>query len=65
MPENRDRDPGDAVPPGVAVKHPAPLSEHDREVLRQLEQMGEQSGNLGKEAGRPGAEDREAESSDE
>jgi hypothetical protein len=65
MPEDRDRDPGDAVPPGVAVKHPAPLTEHDREVLRQLEQMGKQPGNPEKEAGRPGTGDRQTEGSDE
>lgn len=32
----RDRDPGDAVPPGVAVQEPAPLSDADRKVLEQL-----------------------------
>jgi hypothetical protein len=35
------RDPGDAVPEGVAVQEPAPLSEHDKEVKRRLEQLGE------------------------
>lgn len=36
----RDRDPGDAVPEGVAVEEPAPLTEHDKEVKRRLEELG-------------------------
>jgi hypothetical protein len=31
-----DRDPGDAVPPGVAVKEPEPLSDDDKKVLDRL-----------------------------
>ena len=31
------RDPGDAVPPGVAVQSPAPLSAEDQAVLEKLE----------------------------
>ncbi len=31
------RDPGDAVPPGVAVQSPAPLSTEDQAVLDKLE----------------------------
>ncbi len=33
------RDPGDAVPPGVAPVRPVPLSEHDRAVLEKLRQQ--------------------------
>jgi hypothetical protein len=46
MPDDQDpgdkaaRDPGDAVPPGVAPAHPAPLTAEDRKVKRKLEQMG-------------------------
>ena len=32
-----ERDPGDAVPPGVAVQSPAPLSAEDQAVLEKLE----------------------------
>ena len=32
-----ERDPGDAVPPGVAVQSPAPLSAADQRVLETLE----------------------------
>ena len=32
-----ERDPGDAVPPGVAVQSPAPLSAADQAVLEKLE----------------------------
>ncbi|MFC7551767.1 hypothetical protein ACFQU7_04840 [Pseudoroseomonas wenyumeiae] len=38
--QGRDRDPGDAVPEGVAVQEPAPLSEHDKAVKRRLEKLG-------------------------
>jgi len=31
------RDPGDGVPPGVAVQSPAPLSTEDQAVLEKLE----------------------------
>ena len=34
------RDPGDAVPPGVAVQSPAPLSTEDQAVLEKLENEG-------------------------
>ena len=34
------RDPGDAVPPGVAVQSPAPLSTEDQAVLDKLENEG-------------------------
>lgn len=39
----RVRDPGDAVPEGVAVQEPAPLSEHDKVVKRKLEEMARSS----------------------
>jgi hypothetical protein len=32
-------DPGDAVPPGVAVQDPAPLTSRDRKVKRGLERL--------------------------
>ena len=35
-----ERDPGDAVPPGVAVQSPAPLSAADQAVLEKLEHEG-------------------------
>ncbi len=41
MTEN-DRDPGDAVPPGVAVQTPTPLSENDKAVKEKLEHLGDQ-----------------------
>ena len=37
---SRDIDPGDAVPPGVAVQTPTPLTDQDRRTLRKLESMG-------------------------
>jgi chromosome segregation ATPase len=38
-----DRDPGDAVPPGVAVQSPEPLSHEDERVLEHLnEELGPQ-----------------------
>lgn len=33
------RDPGDAVPPGVAPQTPAPLTEEDRAVRDRLEEL--------------------------
>ncbi len=36
-----DRDPGDAVPPGVAPIEPVPLTEEDEKVLEQLELLGD------------------------
>jgi hypothetical protein len=38
------RDPGDSVPPGVAPKYPAPLTEEDRKVKNKLEHLGDGSG---------------------
>ncbi len=38
-----DRDPGDAVPPGVAPQTPAPLTEHDKAVKQKLSHIGEDS----------------------
>lgn len=35
-------DPGDAVPPGVAVQDPAPLSPNDRKARRNLERLSRQ-----------------------
>ena len=32
----RDRDPGDAAPPGVAVQSPAPFSKDDKKALNAL-----------------------------
>jgi hypothetical protein len=34
-----DRDPGDAVPEGVAPAEPVPLTEQDKQVKRQLEDL--------------------------
>ncbi|MFC0410197.1 hypothetical protein [Roseomonas elaeocarpi] len=36
-------DPGDAVPPGVAVEEPAPLSAEDLAVKRRLEKLGSEA----------------------
>ncbi len=38
---DRDRDPGDAVPPGVAPQTPAPLTAEDEAVREQLELLGD------------------------
>lgn len=38
-PAGRDRDPGDAVPPGVGVQSPASLEPGDKAVLRELEKL--------------------------
>ena len=35
-----ERDPGDAVPPGVAPLEPAPLTAQDDQVRTQLDQLG-------------------------
>lgn len=35
-----ERDPGDAVPPGVAPVEPVPLTDEDRRVLAKLERIG-------------------------
>ena len=40
----RDRDPGDAVPPGVAATTPAPLTDTDEAVLHTLEELPKRVG---------------------
>jgi hypothetical protein len=40
----RDRDPGDAVPSGVATMAPAPLTETDEAVLHTLEELPKRTG---------------------
>jgi hypothetical protein len=47
------RDPGDAVPPGVAPDDPAPLTHEDRKVKRKLEQLGEGGSDAGPGRGEP------------
>ena len=37
--ERPNRDPGDAVPPGVAVQDPTPLSTNERKARRNLERL--------------------------
>ncbi len=39
-----ERDPGDAVPPGVAVETPEPLNESDEQVKERLEDIGSEQG---------------------
>ena len=39
--QRRERDPGDAVPPGVAVEEPAPLDEEAQAALEKLEELHE------------------------
>ncbi|WP_043830239.1 hypothetical protein [Muricoccus aerilatus] len=46
----KDHDPGDSVPPGVAPKYPPPLTEEDLRVKRKLEQLG---GGKRSEPGQP------------
>lgn len=48
----RDRDPGDAVPPGVAVTSPTPLTETDEAALQSLEEMPKRAGRAVKRAPR-------------
>ena len=36
----REIDPGDAVPPGVAPQEPVPMTPQDEEVRRKLERLG-------------------------
>ncbi len=36
-----ERDPGDAVPPGVAPIEPVPLTAEDEQVREQLERLGD------------------------
>jgi len=43
-PFGRDRDPGDAVPPGVATMTPSPLTETDEAVLHTLEDLPKRTG---------------------
>ncbi len=43
-PFGRDRDPGDAVPPGVAATTPTPLTENDKTVLHTLEDLPKRPG---------------------
>ena len=43
-PFGRDRDPGDAVPPGVAATTPTALSENDEAVLHTLEELPKRPG---------------------
>ena len=43
-PFERDRDPGDAVPPGVAAATPTPLTENDEAVLHTLEDLPKRPG---------------------
>lgn len=40
----RDRDPGDAVPPGVATTAPTPLTGTDEAVLHTLEELPKRTG---------------------
>ena len=40
----RDRDPGDAVPPGVATTTPTPLTDTDEAVLHTLEELPKRAG---------------------
>lgn len=54
------RDPGDAVPPGVAPVEPVPLTDEDRKVLDKLEHLGdEQTVETGPEAWRRADEEVE------
>ena len=39
--DEREHDPGDAVPPGVAVQTPEELSEEDKKVQEKLEHIGD------------------------
>ncbi len=41
MTDGKEHDPGDAVPPGVAVQTPEPLTEEDEKVKETLEHLGE------------------------
>ena len=43
-PLGRDRDPGDAVPPGVAAAAPTPLTKTDEAVLHTLEDLPKRTG---------------------
>ncbi len=39
--DGKEHDPGDAVPPGVAVQTPEALSEEDKKVQEKLEHLGD------------------------
>jgi hypothetical protein len=39
-----ERDPGDAVPPGVAPLEPAPLTEEEKRVLERLRNLPRERG---------------------
>ena len=39
--DGSEHDPGDAVPPGVAVQEPEKLSEEDEKVKEKLEHLGD------------------------
>ena len=39
MDQGRERDPGDAVPPGVAPQAPVPMTPQDKKIRRALEQL--------------------------
>ena len=41
MSDGKERDPGDAVPPGVAVQTPEKLSEAEEKVKAKLEKLGD------------------------
>ena len=51
-----DRDPGDAVPPGVAPIEPVALTEEDEKVLEQLELLGDPDDEKGSAAADADAE---------
>lgn len=40
--DDPNHDPGDAVPEGVAPAEPVPLTEEDRRIKRQLEELPKQ-----------------------
>ena len=40
--DDRDRDPGNAVPPGVAVQVSEELSENDKKIKGKLEHLGDE-----------------------
>jgi hypothetical protein len=49
----KDRDPGDAVPSGVAVQQPAPLTEEEQAVKRKLEELPSTVGRSPDPPGQP------------
>lgn len=48
-----NHDPGDAVPEGVAVQDPAPLSEDDKAVKRKLEALPQHAKQQAPDPGGP------------